>query len=214
MRMEWCLEARRNRASGVDCRARGGCKPVRSRSRAGATTTPTSGTTRSFPPSTSTIPTSRSSSRPLRADGLRRRAQRQASTAAPRATSSPAGRSTARSQLYQKHQLDGLNDLKGHGQFLRRRQGRVVDRRRQDDLLRADGLGHPRLHVQRGRLQEDRRQAAEDDGRVPRHPRQAQEGRNLYADRHGHRRPVGGRDHGLPEHRPRLLEGRDRPRRR
>ena len=52
---------------------------------------------------------------------------------------------------------------------------------------------------------------AEDDGRVPRHPRQAEEGRNLHADRHGHRRPVGSRDHGLPEHRPQLLEGRDRP---
>ena len=102
----------------------------------------------------------------------------------------------------------------GHGQLPRRRQGRLVDRRRQDDLLRADGLGHPRLHLQRGRLQEDRRQAAEDDGRVPRHSRQAQEGRDLHADRHGHRRPVGGRDHGLPEHRPRLLEGRGRAGRR
>ena len=97
----------------------------------------------------------------------------------------------------------------GARQLPRRRQGRLVDRRRQDDLLRADGLGHPRLHVQRGRFQEDRREAAEDDGRVPRHPRQAQEGRNLHADRHGHRGPVGGRDHGLPEHRSRLLEGRD-----
>ena len=115
-------------------------------------------------------------------------------------------------QLYQKHQLDGLNDLKGHGQFPRRRQGRLVDRRRQDDLLRSDGLGHPRLLLQRGRLQEDRRQAAKDDGRVPRDPRQAEEGRDLHADRHGHRRPVGGRDDGLPEHRPRLLEGRDRTR--
>ncbi len=41
-------------------------------------------------------------------------------------------------------------------------------------------------------------------------PRQAEEGRDLHADRPGHRRPVGGRDHGLPEHRPELLEGRDR----
>ena len=29
---------------------------------------------------------------------------------------------------------------------------------------------------------------------------------------HGHRRPVGSRDDGLPEHRPQLLEGRGRPR--
>ncbi len=70
------------------------------------------------------------------------------STAAPPATSSHAGRSIRSLQLYQKHQLDGLNDLEGHGQFPRRRQGRLVDRRRQDDFLRADGLGHPRLHLQ------------------------------------------------------------------
>ena len=36
----------------------------------------------------------------------------------------------------------------GDGQFPRRRQGRLVDRRRQDHLLRADGLGHPRLLLQ------------------------------------------------------------------
>ena len=62
-------------------------------------------------------------------------------------------------ELYHKQQLDGLNDLKGMDEFLRRRQGRLDDRRRQDDLLRADGLRHPRLHLQQGRLQEGRRRA-------------------------------------------------------
>ena len=81
------------------------------------------------------------------------------STAAPPATSSPAGRSTPRSQLYQEAPARRPQRPQGHGQLLRRRQGRLVDRRRQDDLLRADGLGHPRLHLQRGRLQEDRRRS-------------------------------------------------------
>ena len=41
--------------------------------------------------------------------------------------------------------------------------------------------------------------------------RRAQGGRHLHAARHGHGRPVGGRDDGLHQHRPDLLEGRGRP---
>ena len=37
---------------------------------------------------------------------------------------------------------------RGHGEFFRGREERLDDRRRRDDLLRADGLGHPRLHLQ------------------------------------------------------------------
>ena len=43
-----------------------------------------------------------------------------------------------------------------HGELLRRRQERLDHRRRQDDLLRADGLGHPRLHLQQGHLRRAR----------------------------------------------------------
>ncbi len=63
-------------------------------------------------------------------------------------------------ELFNKKQLDGLNDLKGMGDFSERRQGRLDHRRRQDDVLRADGLGHPRLHLQQGRLQEGRHRAS------------------------------------------------------
>ena len=54
-------------------------------------------------------------------------------------------------------------------------------------------------------------EVAEDRGRVLRRPRQDQGGRHLHPDGDGHQRPVGSRDHGLPEHRPELLEGRGRP---
>ncbi len=60
-------------------------------------------------------------------------------------------------QLYQKHQLDGVNDLKGLDNFSDVAKARLVDGRRQDHVLRADGLGHSRLLLQRGRLQQDRR---------------------------------------------------------
>ena len=53
--------------------------------------------------------------------------------------------------------------------------------------------------------------AAEDRRRVLRRPRQDQGRRQVRAARHRHRRPVGSRHHGLPEHRPELLEGRGRP---
>ena len=167
---------------------------------------------RSFPPSTSTIPTSRSSSRRPRRRNTTPRSTR-ASPAAPPAISSPAVRSTPRSTLYQEEPARQPQRPEGHGQFFRRRQIRLADRRRQDDVLRADGLRHPRLHLQQGRLDKVGADRAEDDGGVPRRARQAQEGRHLHAARARHRRPVGGRDDGLPEHRPQLLEGRDRPRR-
>ena len=54
-------------------------------------------------------------------------------------------------------------------------------------------------HEQQGRLQEDRRRRAQDDGRIPRHPRQAEKGRNRYADRPRHRRSMGSGYYGLPE---------------
>ena len=99
----------------------------------------------------------------------------------------------------------------GHGELLRRRQVRLDHRRRQGDLLRADGLGHPRLHLQQGRLRQARHRRADDRGRVLRRARQDQGRRHLHPAGHGHQGPVGSRDHGLPEHRPELLEGRGRP---
>ena len=53
---------------------------------------------------------------------------------------------------------------------------------------------------------------AGDRGRILRRARQDQGRRHLHPDGDGHQRPVGSRDHGLPEHRPELLEGRGRPR--
>ena len=70
---------------------------------------------------------------------------------------------------------------------------------------------HPRLHLQQGRLRGARPRGAEDRGRVLRRARQDQGGRHLHPDGDGHQRPVGSRDHGLPEHRPELLEGRGGP---
>ena len=52
---------------------------------------------------------------------------------------------------------------------------------------------------------------AGDRGRVLRRARQDQGRRHLHPAGHGHQGPVGSRDHGLPEHRPELLEGRGRP---
>ena len=52
---------------------------------------------------------------------------------------------------------------------------------------------------------------AQDGGRVLRRSREDQGQRHLCAARAGHQRPVGSRHHGLPEHRPQLLEGRGRP---
>ena len=49
------------------------------------------------------------------------------------------------------------------------------------------------------------------DRRVLRRPRQDQGGRHLHPALDGHQRPVGSRDHGLPERRPEPLEGRGRP---
>ena len=115
-------------------------------------------------------------------------------------------------ELYQKHQLDGLNDLKGMDNF--------------SDVAKAawstdDGKTTfcvPMASVIHGFIYNE--DAFKKVGATPpktmaefhEHSRQAEEGRDLHADRHGHGRPVGGRDDGLPEHRPRLLEGRDRPR--
>ena len=45
---------------------------------------------------------------------------------------------------------------RGDGELLRRREVRLVDRRRLGDLLRADGERDPRLHLQQGRLRRAR----------------------------------------------------------
>ncbi len=112
--------------------------------------------------------------------------------------------------LYQKKQLADLTKLPAW-RTSRGRPHRLVDRRRLADLLRADGRRPPRLHVQQEGLRGARCPAAEDRGRVLRPPRQDQGERHLRAAGHGHQGPVGSRDHGLPEHRPELLEGRGRP---
>ena len=53
-----------------------------------------------------------------------------------------------------------LNDLRGMNNFSDVAKSAWTDRRRQDHVLRADGLGHPRLHLQQGRLEEGRRLAS------------------------------------------------------
>ena len=90
------------------------------------------------------------------AEGIQRRAQRPARRRHRRRSHHlPAVRRLARP--LQEAPARQRQRSQGHGQLLRRRQGRLDDRRRQDHLLRADGLGHPRLHLQQGRLQEGRR---------------------------------------------------------
>ena len=146
------------------------------------------------------------------ADGIQRRAQRQARGRHRRrhhhlpAVRRLAGRCSRRGQLADHHRPAR------HGELLRRRQGRLVDRRRQDDLLRADGLGDPRLHLQQGCLRQGRHQGSpttEDEFYAALDKIKADG--TYIAARHRHPRPVGSRDHGLPEHRPELLEGRGRP---
>ena len=115
-------------------------------------------------------------------------------------------------ELFKKGQLAVLTDLPGMANFSRRRQERLDHRRRPDDLLRADGLGHPRLHLQQGRLRRARHlEVPTTEAEFFAAARQDQGRRHLHPDGDGHQRPVGSRDHGLPEHRPELLEGRGRP---
>ena len=186
-------------------------RPRRSPSRAGATTTPTSGTTRSSRPSRSQAPRHQGRVHADAADRIQRRAQRAARRRHRRRPHHlPAVRRLAR-RCSRRATSTSRQRPAGHGELLRRGQERLDHRRRQDHLLRADGLGHPRLHLQQGDLRRAEAHAAEDPGRVPRRPRQDQGGRQLHAARHGHRRPVGSRHHGLPEHRPELLEGRGGP---
>ena len=63
-------------------------------------------------------------------------------------------------ELFKKGNLADLSALPGMENFSAGRQVRLADRRRQGDLLRADGLGHPRLHLQQGRLRQARHQGA------------------------------------------------------
>ena len=83
-------------------------------------------------------------------------------------------------ELYNKGHLADLTDLPGMDELLGRGASPPGDRRRQGHLLRADGLGHPRLHLQQGRLREARHHGADDRGRVLRRARQDQGGRHLH----------------------------------
>ena len=94
------------------------------------------------------------------------------------------------------------------GQFLRRRQVRLVtDDGKTTFCVPMASVIHGFIY-NKDAFKKVGAERPEDDGRVPRRARQAEEGRDLHADRHGHRRPVGGRDDGLPEHRPGLLAAR------
>ena len=53
-----------------------------------------------------------------------------------------------------------------YGELFRRRQERMADRRRRDDLLLAHGLGHPWLHLQQGDLRGAQSLGPQDDPRV------------------------------------------------
>ncbi len=98
-----------------------------------------------------------------------------------------------------------------HGQLLGRGEIGLADRRRRGHVLRADGIGDPRLHLQQGRLRRTGAEGADHRRRILRRARRDQGGRQLYPDGDGHQRPVGSRHHGLQQHRPELLEGRGRP---
>ena len=115
--------------------------------------------------------------------------------------------------LFKKGKLADLTGAAGHGEFLPtspRSPGQTDDGKA--TLLRADGLGDPRLHLQQGRLRQARHHRPPTTmRRVLRRPRQDQGRRHLHPARHRHPRPVGSRDDGLPEHRAELLEGRGRP---
>ena len=114
-------------------------------------------------------------------------------------------------QLFEKGKLESLSGMPELKNYPDVRAGRVEHRRRQEHVLHSRGVGDPRLHVQQGHLQGARARGAEDRGRVLRGPRQDQGERQLHPDGAGHRRPVGGGDHGLQQYRPHLLEGRGRP---
>ena len=71
---------------------------------------------------------------------------------------------------------------------------------------------HPRLHLQQGTPSTSSGSTApKTEAEFFAAARQDQGGRHLHPDGDGHQRPVGSRDHGLPEHRPELLEGRGGP---
>ena len=164
----------------------------RSPSRAGGTTTPISGTTQIIPAFEKQHPDIKVEVQRDRADRIQRRAQLAARRRHRRRPDHlPAVRQFARA--LQQGPSRAAERPPGHGELLRRRQERLDDRRRQDDLLRADGLGHPRLHLQQEDLRRTGAHAAEDPRRIPRRPRQDQGRRQLHAARHGHRRPVGSR---------------------
>ena len=148
---------------------------------------------------------------PHRAGRIQRRAELQARRRLARATSSPAGRSTPRLELFEKGQLADLTDLAAMANFGDvAKSGWSTDDGAKTFCVPMASV-HPRLHLQQGRLRGARARGAEDRGRVLRRARQDQGGRHLHPDGDGHQRPVGSRDHGLPEHRPELLEGRGGP---
>ena len=110
--------------------------------------------------------------------------------------------------LYQKGQLADISDLEGLGNFSDLAKRRLVHRRRLRDLLRADGLGDPRLHLQPRGLRGAGAGGAPHRGGVLRRPRRDPGRRHLHPARDGYRRPLGGGDDGLHQHRPGLLERR------
>ena len=113
--------------------------------------------------------------------------------------------------LFNKGYLTPLNDVPGMDELLRRRQGGLDHGRRQDHLLRADGLGDPRLLLQQEDLRGARssRRRRRSTSSTPSSTRSRRTASTCRCARH--RRSVGGRHHGLPEYRPELLEGRGGP---
>ena len=87
----------------------------------------------------------------------------------------------------------------------------MVDRRSEDDVLRADGRRYPRLHLQQGRFRQARDQGSRDRRRILRRARKDQGERPIYAPRDRHRRVMGRGSARIHEYRPELLEGRGRP---
>ena len=108
--------------------------------------------------------------------------------------------------LFKKGYLASVNDLPGMENFSDVAKVAWQTDDGADHLLRADGFGHPRLHLQQGHLRRAQAHRAEDRRRVLQGARRDQGRRQLRAARHRHRRSVGSRHHGLPEHRPELLE--------
>ena len=114
-------------------------------------------------------------------------------------------------QLFKKGNLADLNDLPGMENFSDvAKCAWTTDDGKTTFCVPMASVIHGFIY-NKDDLRQARLEAAEDRGRVLRRARQDQGGRHLHPDGDGHQRPVGSRDHGLPEYRPQLLEGRGRP---